>query len=317
MLENYKNIYNTFFKVFEFKNFIIITTPKGGTNFFHSLARTNPCRVHSISFNSMTECKFGKDDSIHNQHTEITDRWPELELDFFRFPKKHDITTQQTTESKKIYCIYRDPWKKLISSLSQDYFKQYLDISQFGYIQDGQLIPNQFLEMELQFHEKYPQSIYQKDYIKDALMEGINHFKDFKEFDDYFLSWMLDYNLNKMDLSQIDSNHNRPYLHILFLLKLNYIHLNFIDLDSTNILEFLINTHNITPPSEKDISYYKNDDYLKNKMNRFIKDDGYLNRKFNDRLTYHFYFYNFLKTDNYSNLFSAKELTIKLTKNLE
>lgn len=317
-----KNLYDVTFKLFEFDDFIIVSVPKVGTTFLSSFQQQKKFKYFSATFQSLTKCTLEHKTEFYNTKSLEDVIFPDS--DFFRFPIKFDTNTNQPRECKKIYFLYRDPTNRLISGLSQDYFKPWLDVKHYGHITDGKFVPNQFLEVHLNTHELYPQSLHQtnKQYIADYLINNRDSeqilFKSFSELDDYLISFIVYDTFIKLNKTKksVYSGHNTPYLHILFLLKLNYNHLNFIDIDEENILDILKKNHNFNI-DESTLTKYENDTKLKSMILTLKRSHPELFHDIENEILPQKYYYNFLKSGEWDTLFTLDALSKKLTNKME
>lgn len=296
----FNNLYQTEFIVNEFEEFIIVNVPKVGSNFFNSLIKKLSGNVYGATFNNFKEVSFVQ--RHHNQPIDLS----KLNKDMF-LPSNQ----QSNPHNKKIYFLYRNPWNKFVSAISQDYFKPFLELSAYGRYNESnnEFEPNPSLENELNMSTIYSQSLRSKDYLIELIKDKSPHIKSFKELDTSLFNFLVDSTLRKLDDNPdiINNGHNHPYLHILFLLKQKYNHFEFVDIDEVDILNFINKKYyNNLSLKEETFMRYENDNYLKKGIEKHITKERMV--KYTTLLAYDYYYYHYLKDNDDFSLFHKPKL---------
>lgn len=293
-----KNIFNTNYNVgfegYEFDDFIIVTVPKVGTNFFKSL--TKLCGGISYNFRMLNL----KQVQFHNnEHLEYYD----LDPYFIAHPSE-----STRSRPKKVYFMYRDPLNKFISALIQDYLRILLNSENLGNFLDGNdWKGNPIIDFILQTNITNTWSITALgDELIEKIKENPNVKLKFEEIDETVLSSYIDFVLRTLISTPniFKTKHNSSYLHILFVLSLNYKHLSFINIDEVDVFEFFNKKYfnNQYDKSKEFLNYYESGNYIKNlvkKRMEFVQ----IFTPIDALLGYDYYFYNYLQKGTDESLF--------------
>ena len=294
----FNNLYNVTFTCYEFDEFIIVSVPKVGTNFFHSLASNGKASVYNISFKNYEEVEFSQRSTNP--------------VDFNLYDTRMFLpaSMQKNPHNKKIYFLFRNPWNKFVSAISQDYFKPFLDLRTYGFYNKGddRFYPNPVLELILITYS-HSTSINHHDYLIEQIKDGNQELSSLSVLEDGLFNMIAEFILKRVEdnIDIIHDKHNMPYLHNLFLLKQKYNHFEFIDIDNVNIMDFLNKKYfKSNPIIENEFFKYENDPFLKQNLHKKMTKEQHV--KFNTALSYEYYYYDYLKQNDDSILFRKQDL---------